>query len=119
MSALPVRKYSREEDLKLGRNSEARLEYRDGEIFDKSGVSEEHAEIELNIIESLRPRLTRQGCRLFPANMRMRVPSMPPYRYGDLSALRRRGAVCQNRRGGCAGQSRADHRSPVVFDRSV
>jgi Uma2 family endonuclease len=87
MSALPARKYSLEEYLELDRHTEARLEYWDGEIFDMSGVSENHAQIEVNITIHLGARLAQQGCRLFPANMRIRVPSMPPYRYGDLSAL--------------------------------
>jgi Uma2 family endonuclease len=87
MSALPKPHYTLEEYLELDRNSEARLEYWNGEVFDMSGVSQEHAEIELNLIETLRPRLARQGCRMFPANVRIRVPSLPPYRYADLSAL--------------------------------
>ncbi|MBP6820832.1 MAG: Uma2 family endonuclease [Acidobacteria bacterium] len=28
-----------------------------------------------------------KGCQLLPANIRIKAPSMPPYRYGDLSEL--------------------------------
>lgn len=35
----------------------------------------------------MKPQLRAGGCRVFPADMRIKVPSMPPYRYGDLSAL--------------------------------
>jgi len=79
--------YTLEEYLELDRQSEARLEFWNGEIFDMSGVSEKHAAIEINITGSLVARLGDKRCRLFPANMRIKVPSAPPYRYGDLSAL--------------------------------
>jgi Uma2 family endonuclease len=76
-----------EEYLELDKHSEARLEYWNGEIFDMSGVSPSHARIEVNLIVSLRGRISDRGCEVFPANTRIKVPSMPPYRYGDLSAL--------------------------------
>ncbi len=52
-----------------------------------SGVSDEHDQIEVNLIVSLDPRLSERGCRVFSTNMRIKVPSLPPYRYGDVSAL--------------------------------
>lgn len=87
MSAQAKYKYSLEEYLEMDRQSEARLEYWDGEIFDMSGVQEEHAEIEVSLAIHLGSQLRQRGCRLFPANIRIKVPSMPPYRYGDTSAL--------------------------------
>ncbi len=87
MSALPKEHYTLEEYLELDRNSDQRFEYWEGEVFSMSGVSEEHAQIEVDLTTLLNLRLSVKGCRLFPANMRIKVPSMPPYRYGDLSAL--------------------------------
>ena len=87
MSAIPKLKYSVEEYLKLDQESEARLEFWDGEIFDMSGVNNEHDQIEGNIFLHLKLRTKDRGCRVFTANMRIQVPSMPPYRYGDVSAL--------------------------------
>ncbi|HEX8719324.1 MAG TPA: Uma2 family endonuclease [Pyrinomonadaceae bacterium] len=87
MAANPERRYTLEEYLELDRTSEERLEFWDGEVFCMSGVSEEHAEIETNLIVSLKSRLRALGCRVFPANVRVKVPSAPPYRYPDLSAL--------------------------------
>jgi Uma2 family endonuclease len=52
-----------------------------------SGVSPEHDQIEGNLHFHLRSRLADRNCRVFLANMRIQVPSLPPYRYGDLSAL--------------------------------
>ena len=87
MAANPERRYTLEEYLELDRTSEERLEFWDGEVFCMSGVSEEHAEIEINLIVSLNSRLRNRGCRVFPANVRIKVPNAPPYRYADLSAL--------------------------------
>ena len=85
--ANPQRRYTLEEYFELERKSEERFEFRDGEVFGMSGVSEEHAEIETNLIVGLKSRLRARGCRVFPANVRIKVPSAPPYRYADLSAL--------------------------------
>ncbi|MFN0112180.1 MAG: Uma2 family endonuclease [Blastocatellia bacterium] len=87
MSAQPKLKYSLEEYLELDRNSEERWEFWDGEIFNMSGVSRNHGLVEMNISVFLGARLMAKGCQLLPANIRIKVPSMPPYRYGDLSAL--------------------------------
>ena len=87
MVANPTRRYTLEEYFELERTSEERFEFWNGEVFCMSGVSEEHAEIETNLIVALKSRLRARGCRVFPANMRIKVPSAPPYRYADLSAL--------------------------------
>ncbi len=87
MSALPKERYTLEEYLELDRNSDERLEFWDGEIFSMSGVSDEHDQIENNLHLRLGLHAEERGCRVFLANMRIKVPSMPPYRYGDLSVL--------------------------------
>lgn len=87
MTALPKQKYTLEEYLELDANSEERLEYWDGEIFSMSGVSDQHDLIETNLVYRLKSRMEGRSCRIFAANMRIKVPSMPPYRYGDVSAL--------------------------------
>lgn len=87
MAANPERRYTLEEYLELDRTSEERLEFWDGEVFRMSGGSEWHYEIEGNIFASLKSRLRERGCRVFTGNARIKVPSAPPYRYGDVSAL--------------------------------
>lgn len=87
MTALPKHRYMLEEYLELDAKSEARLEYWDGEIFDVSGVDPDHDQIEGNIYHHLRNKLSDKPCRVYLANTRIKVPSLPPYRYGDLSAL--------------------------------
>lgn len=84
---MPKYKYTLEEYLELDANSEEPLEFWDGDIFSMSGVSNEHDLIENNLSYRLRLRLHDRGCRVLRANMRIKVPSMPPYRYGDVSGL--------------------------------
>ena len=87
MSAQQERKYSLEEYFDLEMSSDARYEYWNGEVFCMSGVSENHAQIEINLVAWLTTKLRTRECRVFPANMRIKVPSLPPYRYADLSLL--------------------------------
>ena len=87
MSAHLKRKYTLEEYFTLELSSNERYEYWNGAVFCMSGVSENHALIETNLITLLNNKLRGRGCRVFPANMRIKVPSLPPYRYADLSAL--------------------------------
>jgi Uma2 family endonuclease len=87
MSAEPQRKYTLEEYFNLELSSDARYEYWNGEIFSMSGVSESHAQIEVNLIALLRTKLRERPCRVFPANMRINVPTLSPYRYADLSVV--------------------------------
>jgi Uma2 family endonuclease len=87
MAANPERRYTLEEYLELDRTSEERFEFWDGEVFCMSGGSEEHDEIETNLLAFLKPQLRARGCRVFSSDMRIKVPSAPPYRYADLSAL--------------------------------
>lgn len=87
MSAQLKHKYTLEEYFDLELSSNERYEYWNGEVFCLSGVSENHAQIESNLNLVLRLALRERGCRVFPANMRIKVPSLPPYRYADLSAL--------------------------------
>lgn len=87
MVANPKRRYTLEEYFELELKSEERFEFWDGEVFCMSGVSQEHDQIESNLNFYLRAKLRRRKCRVFLANMRLKVPSAPPYRYADVSAL--------------------------------
>ncbi len=82
-------KYSLEEYLELDHQSEEKIEFWNGHIFTLSGVSEEHGQIEVNLSTSLTVnfRQKKKKCRVFPSNIRLKVPSYLPYRYPDLSGL--------------------------------
>ena len=87
MSFQPQHHYTLEEYFVLERTSEARYEYWQGDIFAMSGASPAHAQIQVNLITLLRLQLRGRPCRIFPSDIRLKVPSLPPYRYPDLSAL--------------------------------
>jgi len=85
MAANPKRKYTLEEYFDLELSSNERYEYWNGDVFCMSGVSDAHAQIEINLVNVLSVNLRGRPCRVFPANMRIKVPTLPPYRYADLS----------------------------------
>ena len=87
MSIQLQHRYTLEEYFALERTSEGKYEYWQGEVFAMSGASPAHAQIQVNLITLLRSQLRGRPCRIFPSDIRLKVPSLPPYRYPDLSAL--------------------------------
>jgi Uma2 family endonuclease len=87
MSVQVKPRYTLEEYFELELASEERYEYFNGEVFCMSGVSANHAQIESNLNLNLRLALRERGCRVFPANMRIKVPAALPYRYPDLAVV--------------------------------
>ncbi len=80
-------KYTLEEYLELDHESEEKIEYWDGHIFTLAGASANHNQIQFNLTLALGNKLRGKGCRVFPSDMRVKVPAYLPYRYPDLSAL--------------------------------
>ncbi len=80
-------KYTLEEYLELDHQSEEKVEFWDGHIFTLAGANVSHNQIQINAILSLGNKLRGKGCRVFPSDMRLKVPAYSPYRYADLSAL--------------------------------
>ena len=89
MSVIPItsKQMTLEEYVEFDRNNEGRFEYFDGELFELSGSSIQHADIETNLLTILKRELTPKGCRVNSANVRLKVPRLPTFRYADLSAL--------------------------------
>lgn len=86
MTAVPKKKYTLTEYFELDREAEGNFEYHHGEIIEMSGVSPNHARVERNLMVKLSPRAFEKGCEVFPANLRVKVPDVPTYRYPDLTA---------------------------------
>jgi Uma2 family endonuclease len=84
MSAVPVYKLSLEEYLELDKNSDERYEYFDGEVVAMSGASLKHNQVISNLTGELRNQLEGRDCQILPADMRLKVPAVFPYRYPDL-----------------------------------
>ncbi len=87
MATHPARHYTLEEYFALELASEEKYEYWDGNVFCMSGASLAHNQIETNLVTEASLRLRERGCRVFTADMRIKVPAYPPYRYPDLSGL--------------------------------
>jgi Uma2 family endonuclease len=89
MSAIPItsQQMSLEEYLEFDFNAEGRYEYFDGEVIEMSGGSPEHSLLGSQIIFLLRRELNPKGCLVFQSDVRIKVPAMLPYRFGDVSAL--------------------------------
>ena len=87
MSQLTEPRHTLEEYFELERTSEERFEWFNGEVFCMSGVSPNHARIEINFAALFSNKLGDRDCSTFPGNMRIKVPAAPPYRYGDFSVL--------------------------------
>lgn len=85
MTPNPVAKMTLNEYFEFDKNSEGNFEYFDGEIFEMSGVSPDHARIERNLGFRLTPRSFEKGCEVFPANLRVMISASGLYRYPDLS----------------------------------
>lgn len=87
MSSELKHRYTLEEYFALELASEAKYEFWDGEVFCMSGASLAHNQIARNLGTHLDTQLRGTGCQSFPADLRIKVPTYPPYRYPDLSAL--------------------------------
>ncbi len=89
MTAIPIssRQMTLEEYLEFDYNAEGRYEYFDGEVFEMSGGSPEHSLLGSKIGYLLGNNLYPKGCLIYSSDVKIKVPTMPPYRYGDISAL--------------------------------
>jgi Uma2 family endonuclease len=87
MQPLKKQIYTLEEYLELDHESEEKIEFWDGHVFTLAGASASHNRIQRNVLITLGNKLRGRRCEVFPSDMRVGVPSYPPYRYPDLSAL--------------------------------
>ncbi len=89
MSAIPItsKQMTLEEYLEFDYNAEGRYEYFEGEVFEMSGGSPEHSLLGNQIGRLLGNLLVPKGCSVYNSEVQIKVPSMLPYRYADVSAL--------------------------------
>lgn len=81
----PRHLYTLDEYFALEQVGDARYEYWDGDLVCMSGGSEQHARIGGNIYFMLRQQLTGGRCETFTADLPVKTPRLPPYRYPDVS----------------------------------
>lgn len=82
---LPRHYYSLDEYFALEQTGDARYEYWDGEILCMSGGTREHSLISGNIFFRLRLALEGRECTFFTSDQAVKTPTLPPYRYPDVS----------------------------------
>lgn len=87
MQPLEKPRYTPEEYLALERAAEFRSELIDGEIVAMSGASANHNVIAGNCFAAIHYQLRGRPCRIFMADMRVRVDSAGLYTYPDLTGL--------------------------------
>jgi Uma2 family endonuclease len=77
--------YTLDEYFALEHAGDARYEYWDGDIVCMSGGSEAHTQICGNVFFRLRLQLSGGPGRAFTAGLPVKTPTLPPYRYPDVT----------------------------------
>jgi Uma2 family endonuclease len=83
----PRHHYTLEEYFALEHVGEARYEYWDGDILCMSGGSKRHYRLCDNLFRQLTRVLEGRNCLAFSGGAPIQTPSLPPYRYPDVSLV--------------------------------
>src|SRR5262249_3085598 len=84
MASLPKPYITPEEYLDIERKSDYKSEYFDGEMVAMTGASEKHNLIVTNVIRELSLQLKDHPCRVYPSDMRVKIPKPSSYTYPDV-----------------------------------
>ena len=87
MSSLPSYYLSTEEYLAIERQAEYKSEYVDGVMYAMAGGSERHNLIAGNLITELNIQLKKAPCRVYPSDLKVRVPNSTKFFYPDVSVV--------------------------------
>jgi len=87
MIAQPKLHYSVETYLELERTGSLKHEYYRGEIFALAGSSEAHNLILTNLLTTLNVQLRKRPCKVYPSDMRLKIPKTGLYTYPDVSIV--------------------------------
>ncbi|HEY0458856.1 MAG TPA: Uma2 family endonuclease [Pyrinomonadaceae bacterium] len=88
MSALTkTKKYTPEEYLALEEKAEYRSEYENGLIVAMAGGSLNHQQITANMTVFLDSQIRRNGCRVLPTEMKIRVEAVNKFYYPDVTII--------------------------------
>ncbi|HEX8422364.1 MAG TPA: Uma2 family endonuclease [Pyrinomonadaceae bacterium] len=87
MSSRPDYYLSPEEYLTLERRAEFKSEYVDGVMYAMAGGSERHNLIAANVIITLGAQLRDRPCRVYPSDLKVRVPNSRRFFYPDVSIV--------------------------------
>ena len=87
MSSLPDYYLSPEEYLSTERRAEFKSEYVDGVAYAMAGGSERHNLITANAIIALGVQLRDRPCRVYPGDLKVRLPNSRRFFYPDFSVV--------------------------------
>ena len=87
MASLPDYYLSPEEYLSIERRAEFKSEYLDGVAYEMAGGSERHNLITANIIIALGVQLRDRPCRVYPSDLKVRLPNSRRFFYPDVSVV--------------------------------
>lgn len=87
MASVPNYYLSPEEYLALERKAEFKSEYMDGVVYAMAGASKRHNLIVANIIITIGAQLKGRPCKVYPSDLKVRVPSPKRYFYPDVSVV--------------------------------
>jgi Uma2 family endonuclease len=87
MSSLPTYYLSPEEYLALERKAEGKSEYVEGVMYAMAGGSERHNLIAANVIIAIGVQLRNRPCRVYPSDLKVRVPNSKRFFYPDVSVV--------------------------------
>ncbi len=75
---------SPEEYLEIEKSSPIKHEYIQGQIYAMAGASDAHVTITANLVTLLRNHIRGTGCRLYVADMKVRIESLNIFYYPDI-----------------------------------
>lgn len=87
MSSLDDYYLSSEEYLAIERQAEGKSEYVDGVMYAMAGSSERHNLITGNIVTELNIQLRKTHCKVYPSDLKVRVPDSRRFFYPDVSVV--------------------------------
>ena len=87
MASVPNYYVTPEEYLALERKAEFKSEYMDGVVYAMAGASKRHNLIVANVIITLGAQLKGRSCRVYPSDLRVRVPNSKRFFYPDVSVV--------------------------------
>lgn len=87
MSTRPKSLITPQEYLALERAAATKSEYYAGDVFALAGASPRHNLIAANVLAALHAQLRGRDCRVFPGDLRVKVPDIPYYAYPDVTVV--------------------------------
>ncbi len=88
MSAIIKRECGIEEYIAFELREEAKYEYFNGIVVERSPHTIRHVRLMMNIFRSISHKLDERNCEVFLSDLRIKVPDAFPYRYPDVSVSR-------------------------------